>query len=72
MADAATGGNGGLPGAQRGPAQPLPAQDGTTPAKGDAPPPPDLADDTDGDVPEDERQKLPQSSEDAFGEPEQG
>lgn len=61
----------GLPGSHVGPAQPI-ADD-----KGEAPEPnlvprPDLGDDTDGDVPPYERQRLPLSSEDAYGEPAEG
>jgi len=68
MADAGTSENQGLPGAQRGPAQPLPDEPGAKRAPNPVPPP-DLSEDTDGDVAPEDRQKLPQSSEEAFGEP---
>ena len=59
--------NKGLPGTHVGPAQPIPDDPGETPEP-NLVPRPDLGDDTDGDVPPSERQKLPQSSEDSFGE----
>lgn len=68
MPDAAKSGSRGLPGAQRGPAQPLPDVPGAKRTPNHVPPP-DLSDDTDGDVAPKDRQKMPQSSEEAFGEP---
>lgn len=58
----------GLPGTRSGPAQPLPDDPGATREPSPVPPP-DLGDDTDGDLSPEDRQKLPRSSEEAFGEP---
>lgn len=70
MPDAKTRKQDGLPGTHVGPAQPLEDDPGAKPQPNTVPRP-DLGDDTDGDVPPDERQKLPQSSEEGFGEPAQ-
>ncbi|MGV8841396.1 MAG: hypothetical protein ACWA6X_13985 [Bauldia sp.] len=67
MSDARTRDTPGLPGTQRGPAQPIPDEAGGQ-EKPSRVPPPDLIDDTDGDVAPKDRPKLPLSSEEAFGE----
>lgn len=68
MPDAKARSHDGLPGTDLGPAQPLADDPGTAPEPNTVPRP-DLGDDTDGDVPPDERQKLPMSGEEGFGEP---
>ncbi len=68
MPDAKTQDPKGLPGSHVGPAQPLPDDKGAAPEENTVPRP-DLGEDADGDVRPEERQKLPLSSEDGFGEP---